>query len=45
MGRADEQGIMQWALILAFEDNNLEKQALVNRIKEQTVQIYSHIEE
>ena len=41
MGREDEEGNMSWGLILDFEDSDLEKIAIINRIKEQTVQIYS----
>ena len=40
MGRPDENGNMQWGLILEFENTAFEKIAATNRIKEQTIGVY-----
>ena len=40
MGRADENGNMQWGLILEFENKELEKIARTDKIKEQIIAIY-----
>jgi hypothetical protein len=42
MGRPDENGILNWCLILEFENSDLEKIAQIERIKEQTVALYTH---
>ena len=41
MGRPDEDGNMQWGLILEFESAAIENIARTNRIKEQIITIYA----
>jgi hypothetical protein len=41
MGRPDGEGNTPWGLILAFENKDLEKIAITDRIKEQVITIFN----